>query len=472
MNNANLDLLEPAEIKSLEIGANRQVFTLATKSDFSHLCMFLAVCLTEFQKMPLLLTGGGLVLALFIAMRHWITQRFLSLKVPSVREVTLVSAANWVFAVFWGLLLFVSVRLFLVGFVTYFVFFLTLASALVILMVQQSNARYTKTYLTLLLVIPMPAYVLYLPTSYGLSVSVFILGGMMWIRWAADRNAKNYWSRVTENLLAQQREKETFQAARLASVAVLAGGLAHEINNPLTILKLNNGRLKKFQPSESPRSHEYDRILEQQSNAINRVNGIVQSLLTIISEKETRETFNVHSSIRRTTSFLTEMLAESKIQVEYRFCDSGAEVQGDSLHFQQIIMSLLKNAKDAIQHDQGLITITTTAQERKLLISFRDNGAGIDPQDLPKVFDPFFTTKAPGKGLGLELTLSHSIVRKMNGKMSVISERGQGTEILIELPLVVQPAVVLTPPNAQLERNHSNSPIETLPDAQFEPSYE
>ena len=104
----------------------------------------------------------------------------------------------------------------------------------------------------------------------------------------------------------------------------------------------------------------------------------------------------------------------------------------------QVLMNILSNAVQAID-GKGTITITTeVAGNEHIKIRIRDNGKGINEQDLPRIFEPFYTTKSVGKGTGLGLAISYSIVQQHNGSIDVRSERGVGTEFIVRLPINAQ----------------------------------
>jgi signal transduction histidine kinase len=110
-------------------------------------------------------------------------------------------------------------------------------------------------------------------------------------------------------------------------------------------------------------------------------------------------------------------------------------ISSDRILLRQVFLNFLNNAVDALSEKGQLTVKAALVPARGVEIEITDNGCGISPEDLPKIFDPFFTTKSPGKGTGLGLSLSHTILEKLGGSVSVSSRLGQGTTFTIQLPL-------------------------------------
>jgi len=101
----------------------------------------------------------------------------------------------------------------------------------------------------------------------------------------------------------------------------------------------------------------------------------------------------------------------------------------------QVLLNLLSNAAQAIEHERGRIVVATQALDRRVLVVVEDNGKGIEAEHLPRVFDPFFTTKPVGQGTGMGLAISHQIVEQHGGAIRVSSKPGTGTRFLVVLPV-------------------------------------
>jgi two-component system, NtrC family, sensor kinase len=226
-------------------------------------------------------------------------------------------------------------------------------------------------------------------------------------------------------------QKELAQAERLAGIGLLASGVAHEINNPLAIIRGNAELLEMLAGPGAPRSEEVVTIIEQ---AV-RIERIVRNLLTFS-----------RSSIMKVTSFsLTGLLDDILEQIghqislegysfERRYRDTGVAIEGDQDQLRQVFINLVVNGLQAMKGG-GVLSVDAALDSAADLcfVTVTDNGPGIDPKLLDKLFTPFFTTKEEGTGLGL--AISYGIVRDHGGEIRVQSEQGKGTTFTVSLPV-------------------------------------
>jgi len=263
-----------------------------------------------------------------------------------------------------------------------------------------------------------------------------------WFRVQAYSSKKYYFSTIFTDItkrIQMEKEKERmqvelFHASKLATLGTLAAGVAHEINNPLAIIvgavDILDGRRTNLG------EQDFYKTTSMIRNAVDRVSMIVKGLKTYAKKDVVDcEDVDVHAVINETLLFLKGVYKNDNIEIKTRL---------EALHFkicvskgklQQVIVNLLNNAKGAFENRcSGLIQINTQNCGNCLVIEIADNGVGIPEEYLSKLFDPFFTTKAPGKGMGLGLSICQSITESFGGRISVESKLGEGSTFKILLP--------------------------------------
>lgn len=235
----------------------------------------------------------------------------------------------------------------------------------------------------------------------------------------------------------QETQSQLIQAEKMSALGQLAGGLAHEINNPLSgILGLTQLVLEATPPGTQTR-----RDLTDIEKAVFRCKKIITSLLSFArQEKTVMEPVSVNEAIEETLVLCARQMELKRITIVKRFEEGLAPVSADFQQLMQVFLNLLTNARDAMP-DGGTITITTElvtpARDGRawVRVSIADTGAGIPRELLDRVFDPFFTTKPAGKGTGLGLSVCLGIINKHNGNISAQSEPGKGSVFTLHLPV-------------------------------------
>lgn len=246
---------------------------------------------------------------------------------------------------------------------------------------------------------------------------------------------------VTERAHVQAK---LLQVERLASVGLLAAGVAHEINNPLAYLLLNlqrvRSRLKFSGTVREEAREEIESALDMSIEGGSRVQAIVQDLKRF-SHPDHDELLPV--DVHRSLDFAIAM-AEPELQGHARLTrDYGAlpAVRGSEARLSQIFLNLIINAAHALHeagHGRGQISVVTrTHPTGGAMIEVHDTGRGISSAALRHVFEPFYTTKPPGLGTGLGLTICRDIVRSLGGRIEVDSQEGYGSVFRVVLPPAV-----------------------------------
>ena len=216
-------------------------------------------------------------------------------------------------------------------------------------------------------------------------------------------------------------------AEQLASVGVLAAGLAHEIGTPMGVIRGHAESLEGAVSDE--RSLWRVRTIVEQ---IDRITNIMQALLNLARPREpVIAPVTLGEVVETAVSFLHEKLARRGIEVELKL-DSNWVVQGDVEKLQQLFLNLILNAADAMPDGGSLQLALQPGVDDHVVASVVDTGVGIEPDQLPKVFDPFFTTKQAGQGNGLGLVVARGIAIDHGGDIEVLSEVGRGTEFRVQ----------------------------------------
>jgi len=234
-------------------------------------------------------------------------------------------------------------------------------------------------------------------------------------------------------------QKQLVQAEKLATVGTLAGGVAHEINNPLTAILTNVQMLLAAGPIDAQLDRESLELIEE---ATKRCRTIVQKLMayakTPLEASEVSQ-LNLLKALKNVTSFLNYQLEQENIKIAIEAKqDSEYLVLGNRNELEQVLTNIILNAKDAIKRvkKSGIIYISLSEDSNWIKIKISDEGTGIQEEIISKIFDPFFTTKEVGKGLGLGLSICQSIIEKHSGLITVQSKVNAGSIFTIQLPKV------------------------------------
>ncbi len=232
------------------------------------------------------------------------------------------------------------------------------------------------------------------------------------------------------------------QSVKMASVGMLAGGVAHEINNPLTGI-LNNVQLIKMMAAQKAdfSMEEFRELLDVIESSAERCTKIISSLLAFSrSSKGVLVDLSINDLIEKAICLVEHEMQLQNIAIEKELGQGLPCVHGEPQLLQQIVFDIIGNAKWAVQKNggaQGCIRIRSyRPHEKTVAIAISDNGIGISPENIERIFEPFFTTKPVGEGTGLGLSIIYNIVKKHDGTIRVESEPGKATTFIIELPAV------------------------------------
>ncbi len=230
----------------------------------------------------------------------------------------------------------------------------------------------------------------------------------------------------------QETQQQLAQSAKLASIGELAGGMAHEINNPITSILALASHMADAESSLPARSRKNLQLIARQAE---RVASLVSGLLTFSRQTQLHlSNVDVPQVIVSAVELVGFRLKRADITVRTELDASLPPVQADASRLTEVLVNLLTNAID-VTPSGGVIKVRALRSgEGTVRIEVQDSGCGIAPEDLPRIFDPFFTTKAPGRGTGLGLSISHGIIKDHGGEIWAQSEPGRGTTIVVSLP--------------------------------------
>ncbi|OFV99959.1 MAG: hypothetical protein A3H28_04190 [Acidobacteria bacterium RIFCSPLOWO2_02_FULL_61_28] len=225
-------------------------------------------------------------------------------------------------------------------------------------------------------------------------------------------------------------EAQLTQSEKLSSIGLLAAGVAHEVNTPLTVVSTQAQMLAK----QLPPGERAAKILEKIIGQTFRASEIINSLLNFSRTQGTAfAPVDLNKIVSDTLLLLDHPLKTAHIEVENLLDSALPPVSGNSGKLQQVFLNLFLNAKDAMQNG-GRLRVVTWAENGSVRVEISDTGAGIPSEHLPRIFDPFFTTKHPGRGTGLGLSVSYGIVHEHAGKIQAESWPGMGTRFRLEFP--------------------------------------
>jgi two-component system sensor histidine kinase HydH len=245
----------------------------------------------------------------------------------------------------------------------------------------------------------------------------------------AIENAMLYESQKQMYLELQRTQQKLIRSEKLAALGQLSASLAHEINNPLGIIKnyllIASGNLSQADPNREN--------LGAVKGEVDRIARIVKSLLDFSRPERSRmELLDVASILERTVSLIHRESESKNIRIETELAEDLSPVLGSEDQLQQVFLNLLVNAKDSMPQG-GEIHITTRNTRQGVQLEFSDTGCGISEENAARIFEPFFTTKENGKGTGLGLWICSGIMERHGGDIQ-LTRREKGATFILNLP--------------------------------------
>lgn len=280
----------------------------------------------------------------------------------------------------------------------------------------------------------LPAY------DYFLNFAI-IFSTMFCFYHAYIKTEDKYQLLYEEHLKAQKQLDEerakAIYATKMVSLGEMAGGIAHEINGPLFIIRSLSEKLNKNLPSGKiapEKVMDYVKLIHQTSS---KINGIIKSLSSISrsSHDDPLERVNLSSLIQETLVICHHRYYLKSITIEVKCPDDLSEVKCRPVEIGQILINLLNNAYDSVEEIQNpKVTIHAYQGKEEVLLTVEDNGPGIPEEIKNRIFDTFYTTKPIGKGTGLGLSISKKLMEANHGKLSFESVSGS-TRFTLQIPM-------------------------------------
>ncbi len=263
------------------------------------------------------------------------------------------------------------------------------------------------------------------------------------------------WTRTLEQRVEQKTRElkraheHALHTEKMASIGKMAAVLAHEINNPLSGILTYAKLLRKWMDREETgrkemvrddagvaRRQEIREALDLIASESRRCGDLVKNLLTFSRTTPMNlQPVNLNQVVERSLRLVQHQLDLAGIQVQPQLDPDLPPVLCDAAQIEQVLLALIMNALDALPQGGNLWLTTSFSREPSWVrIVVRDDGSGIPPEILPRIFEPFLTTKETGRGVGLGLAISHSILERHSGNIEVQSEVGRGTTFTVTLP--------------------------------------
>jgi hypothetical protein len=238
---------------------------------------------------------------------------------------------------------------------------------------------------------------------------------------------------MVENITERVQLEEQLQISdKMASVGLLAAGVAHEVNTPLTGISSFTQMLLESADPRDPKTQLLEKIEQQTFRAAK----IVSSLLNLSRPSQSVSEpvpVDLNVVIGDVLALLDHQFGVGKIKVRRELSSSPAFVSGFEHKLQQVFLNLFLNARDAMPRG-GWLSVTTRVDDGHVVAEVADTGSGIPNEHLSRIYDPFFTTKTMGKGTGLGLSITYGIVREHDGRLDCHSTVGQGTRFTVTVP--------------------------------------
>jgi two-component system NtrC family sensor kinase len=228
----------------------------------------------------------------------------------------------------------------------------------------------------------------------------------------------------------RETQQQLMQSEKLAAMGRLTSQIAHELNNPIYGIMNTLELLKTEIPPDSKRR----KILEMSLSETERLSEILRNMLSFSKpEEEIRRPIDVNELLEGITLFVDKQMREANIDIETRFEREIPKVMGSTNQLRQVLLNIIRNAKEAMPQG-GILSLETMREDERVIINIKDTGIGISEEIQNKIFEAFFTTKTAVKGVGLGLSVCYGIIKDHGGEIRVESEEGKGSTFSVLLP--------------------------------------
>ncbi len=250
-------------------------------------------------------------------------------------------------------------------------------------------------------------------------------------------------SDITQRLFAEQ---QLIQASKMATLGEMATGVAHELNQPLSVIKTASSFIKKkAQKGEAIQDEILKTLAEEVDSQVDRASKIINHMREFGRKSDVKkEKVDVNKSLNRALEIFSQQLKLREIEVVRDLEEDLPPILADSNRLEQVFINLLINARDAVEEkferveskgEVKKIFLKTSHKDGMVIGEIKDTGMGIPESKLDKIFEPFFTTKKVGKGTGLGLSISYGIVQDYDGTIKVETMEGEGSNFIVQFPV-------------------------------------
>jgi C4-dicarboxylate-specific signal transduction histidine kinase len=252
--------------------------------------------------------------------------------------------------------------------------------------------------------------------------------------------ARDISRRKQEEAIRQDVELKALTQDKLASLGEIATGIAHEINQPLSYIKVILQSTLSDMETEKLDSAELSEDFNESLRQVGKISDITSHLRTFgRSDVTSFSPIKLSKVIDDTLILMNERLRIKNIKLNLQAIDKLPLLYGNHVKLEQVFVNLIQNSMDAMEeHGKGEILLTAQIENGEVLITYSDTGEGIKPHFHEKIFDPFFTTKEAGKGTGIGLSIVYGIIQEHNGAIACEPEEGKGAVFKIKLPVYLE----------------------------------
>ena len=260
----------------------------------------------------------------------------------------------------------------------------------------------------------------------------------IWVRKAEFSGQKVYLITVVDITLSVETEDQLIQAGKMATLGEMATGVAHELNQPLSVIKTASGFItKKIREDQMIEPNILETLSKEIESHVDRAAKITNHM-RLFGRKTSfsKEAVNVNDTLKRAFDIFSQQLKLREIEVAWKLGQNLPKIYVDPVRLEQVFINLLINARDAIvqrfkeeekPEGEKTISILTAQKDTRVIVKISDTGTGIPKSIMNKIFEPFFTTKKVGQGTGLGLSISYGIVKESGGDIAVENNPNGGT---------------------------------------------
>ena len=250
-------------------------------------------------------------------------------------------------------------------------------------------------------------------------------------------------SDITQRL---ETEQQLIQASKMATLGEMATGVAHELNQPLAVIKTaSRFFMKKVNKQEKIKDEILFTMSEEIDSHVDRATRIINHMRQFGRKSDPKlDEIQINDVLEKSLEIFSQQLVVRGIEVDWEIEENLPLIMADAGRLEQVFINLLINARDAIedkwesnspQKGDKKITLMSRSEGQRVIVEVRDTGGGVAGSIVDKVFEPFFTTKDAGKGTGLGLSISYRIVHDLDGRIKVVSREGEGARFIITFPV-------------------------------------